>query len=123
MSFKRISVVMLPTNEKASIGMLTLGKNTNYLGILTPKWVEHLNSNRADGTLINQHLYFLSSEEIKKGDWFIRNNKIHQCFKSHETDIEFKTNKDSDYRDWETDRKSTRLNSSHSRASRMPSSA
>ena len=29
----------------------------------------------------------------------------------------------SPYRDWETDRKSTRLNSSHSRASRMPSSA
>ena len=29
----------------------------------------------------------------------------------------------SGYRDWETDRKSTRLNSSHSRASRMPSSA
>ena len=28
-----------------------------------------------------------------------------------------------DYRDWETDRKSTRLNSSHSRAPRMPSSA
>ena len=27
------------------------------------------------------------------------------------------------YRDWETDRKSTRLTSSHSRASRMPSSA
>ena len=27
------------------------------------------------------------------------------------------------YRDWKTDRKSTRLNSSHSRASRMPSSA
>ena len=27
------------------------------------------------------------------------------------------------YRDWETDRKSTRLNSSHSRAYRMPSSA
>ena len=30
---------------------------------------------------------------------------------------------DGAYRDWETDRKSTRLNSSHSRASRMPSSA
>ena len=27
------------------------------------------------------------------------------------------------YRDWETDRKSTRLNSSHSATSRMPSSA
>ena len=30
---------------------------------------------------------------------------------------------DADYRDWETDRKSTRLNSSHSGESRMPSSA
>ena len=29
----------------------------------------------------------------------------------------------SNYRDWETDRKSTRLNSSHSGESRMPSSA
>ena len=34
----------------------------------------------------------------------------------------FKPNK-SGYRDWETDRKSTRLNSSHSAKSRMPSSA
>ena len=33
------------------------------------------------------------------------------------------TGKHGSYRDWETDRKSTRLNSSHSRASRMPSSA
>ena len=32
-------------------------------------------------------------------------------------------NKLSNYRDWETDRKSTRLNSSHSGESRMPSSA
>ena len=30
---------------------------------------------------------------------------------------------DTAYRDWETDRKSTRLNSSHSAKSRMPSSA
>ena len=39
-----------------------------------------------------------------------------------------KPNKDEEtdrrlYRDWETDRKSTRLNSSHSAKSRMPSSA
>ena len=32
-------------------------------------------------------------------------------------------NKTAEYRDWETDRKSTRLNSSHSAKSRMPSSA
>ena len=34
-----------------------------------------------------------------------------------------KTEKDGLYRDWETDRKSTRLNSSHITRSRMPSSA
>ena len=40
------------------------------------------------------------------------------------TEQEWKSlNKSNRYRDWETDRKSTRLNSSHSRASRMPSSA
>ena len=32
-------------------------------------------------------------------------------------------NREIEYRDWETDRKSTRLNSSHSAKSRMPSSA
>ena len=35
----------------------------------------------------------------------------------------FRTNYGGLYRDWETDRKSTRLNSSHSAKSRMPSSA
>ena len=35
----------------------------------------------------------------------------------------FQSRADRAYRDWETDRKSTRLNSSHSGESRMPSSA
>ena len=37
--------------------------------------------------------------------------------------VDFIGQHDKDYRDWETDRKSTRLNSSHSAKSRMPSSA
>ena len=40
-----------------------------------------------------------------------------------ESDLELYREIEWHYRDWETDRKSTRLNSSHSRASRMPSSA
>ena len=40
-----------------------------------------------------------------------------QRFRTDEVEIEWS------YRDWETDRKSTRLNSSHSGESRMPSSA
>ena len=37
--------------------------------------------------------------------------------------IAYKDPRTARYRDWETDRKSTRLNSSHSAKSRMPSSA
>ena len=39
------------------------------------------------------------------------------------TNISLLENNRAEYRDWETDRKSTRLNSSHSAKSRMPSSA
>ena len=42
-------------------------------------------------------------------------NQIHNWFVTHV--------QGGQYRDWETDRKSTRLNSSHSAKSRMPSSA
>ena len=37
--------------------------------------------------------------------------------------VEVSLRKDGKYRDWETDRKSTRLNSSHITRARMPSSA
>ena len=40
-----------------------------------------------------------------------------------ETKVKLADKLGSGYRDWETDRKSTRLNSSHSAKSRMPSSA
>ena len=42
--------------------------------------------------------------------------KAKKSFNKHDS-------KETPYRDWETDRKSTRLNSSHSGESRMPSSA
>ena len=44
--------------------------------------------------------------------------KVNKLDKMGQTETDLVT-----YRDWETDRKSTRLNSSHSRATRMPSSA
>ena len=52
-------------------------------------------------------------QEISKRDRIIEQYKV-------ETPI---LEAASEYRDWETDRKSTRLNSSHSAKSRMPSSA
>ena len=49
------------------------------------------------------------------------NNKIKSCERRDKREL--KQCKWSGYRDWETDRKSTRLNSSHITRARMPSSA
>ena len=55
----------------------------------------------------------------KFGDrWYLPKGSISMEFKETLTGTIVK-----DYRDWETDRKSTRLNSSHEFVSRMPSSA
>ena len=47
----------------------------------------------------------------------------HSYSLAEEADMMIHTSSSGLYRDWETDRKSTRLNSSHSAKSRMPSSA
>ena len=61
MLFKRVKVVMLPTNEKANI---KLGKNKllvcNTLGY--------------DAHFTNQHLYIVSNETKKDGDWVLPND-------------------------------------------------
>jgi hypothetical protein len=44
-----------------------------------------------------QNIYITSDEEIKQGDWFIRDGSIHKCFRVHKTDIEFLTSIDSVY--------------------------
>ena len=64
------------------------------------------------GNLSKQDLYpHLTSDYLKENEKF--NSKYNFASLASE----------SAYRDWETDRKSTRLNSSHSAKSRMPSSA
>lgn len=92
--FKRVKVVMLPTNEKAIIHSYMYNLGTRKEPIKTYQ----MNGNSQMSYA--QHLYFLSDDEIKEGDWFIRNTEIHQCYKVHYdkiTDIEFKTKKDSVY--------------------------
>ena len=76
------------------------------------------------------------SEKLKKVEELIeknnenirRNYQIDKRLRKEKNSINIKAKKIIEsmgfgYRDWETDRKSTRLNSSHSAKSRMPSSA
>lgn len=66
---KKCKVLLLPTNEKAS---LKLGQN----GLLVNNTLGY------DSHFTNQHLYFLSNEEIKEGDWMYnpeREPSILQC--------------------------------------------
>ena len=58
--WKQHELVMLSTNEKAK---MWLNKFSNQLHIDTVEKENHENA-------INQHLYFLSTEEIKEGDWY-----------------------------------------------------
>ena len=53
----------------------------------------------------------------------IKSERISETAKSTTRTSATETTSKTSYRDWETDRKSTRLNSSHRSLSRMPSSA
>ena len=62
MTVKRCKVVMIPTNEKAQIYLRE--KQLIYHNVL---------QNNYDN---GQHLYFLSDEEIREGDWYMNNNVL-----------------------------------------------
>ena len=84
-------------NNRASINIVTLNYSLRAL--------EHLNENFEQTFFIpgNHDLYYRGKRDVQSVEWARHLSRI--------------------YRDWETDRKSTRLNSSHSAKSRMPSSA
>jgi len=70
-TFKKCQVLLLPTNEKAKIGEYALMLNSAtgikaYLscGIIQREEAYNMKCEK-------QHLYILSSEEIKEGDWYM----------------------------------------------------
>lgn len=71
---KKTQVVMLPTNEKANVGNNVIVKHNTTLAY-GKKIQEPYNMAETE-----QHLYFLSDEEIKEGDWVLINGCIvRQC--------------------------------------------
>ena len=65
MNFKKAKVVMLPTNQKAKEGMIYLKPK---IGIFNETSSENHNNKVYDCN--PQHLYIISDDEIKEGDWF-----------------------------------------------------
>ena len=96
--FEKCKVVMLPTNEKAKIGSFALYHNLyknrewfldivhriemqEYLKIWTRNGLLS-EGNDAKVKAKYQHIYILSDDEIKEGDWFIREDKLYNEFKT-----------------------------------------
>lgn len=67
-SYKEAQVIMLPTETKSDLWLM----HNKSQGLMYLKTASVL-----DGE--PQHLYIISSEEIKEGDWYIKNNfSVHQ---------------------------------------------
>jgi hypothetical protein len=64
---KKCKVLMLPTDNKSN---LVLGLKTHNLYSITPKERNVL----GDNSIQFQHLYIISDDEVKEGDWYIVNN-------------------------------------------------
>ena len=69
MNFVECNIRILPSNEKTNDdSLLALDTKTNILLFAVERLVTHFNSNKRFKT---QHLYVLSNDEIKEGDWCI----------------------------------------------------
>ena len=76
-----------------------------------------------DESVLNGFLFKLI-KEISQGQYIDElTEEARNLLTKYNIPVVQDSNDPTEYRDWETDRKSTRLNSSHSAKSRMPSSA
>ena len=65
---KTHKVVMLPTEDKAKVGGIVQRPRDKALAIVNPLTIDDTQES------ISQHLYILSDDTIKEGDWFINND-------------------------------------------------
>ena len=98
----------------------------NTIGCLVTEFDSGLvsvpDNTKIDGIMQSEDYFLHRREEIK--EWLrVRPEKDCYDFSNENICVINLRGGESRYRDWETDRKSTRLNSSHRSLSRMPSSA
>ena len=70
-TFKKAKVVILPSNEESNIQQ----NKFNKLFFSEQK--------KSYSDTINQHLYIISDDEIKEGDWYIAEGKIYRAIVNH----------------------------------------
>ena len=83
-TYRYSKIVMLATN-KAKIGNIYLKPKANIFNETAAN-----NHNNKVYDCNPQHLYFLSTDKICEGDWFIANNGIHQCLEIVDGDYPYK---------------------------------
>ena len=66
------NIHILPTDKPSSLYIL--GKNELKLRYIIDLPID-------PDIVVNQQIYITSDEEIKKGDWFIANNRVHKCIR------------------------------------------
>jgi len=91
--FKKAQVVMLPTEQKFNIGQYTITKYPDNL--MNGQLLSGIKKCEGNVKEINQHLYIISDDEIKEGDWFITlNNNVFKCCRITKDNIYFYQNED-----------------------------
>jgi len=87
------NIYLIPNNNKCESELYIHRESTGKLRLM--------NSTVCNNNVEYLYITLLQSDleisVIKEGDWFIRGNEIQQCYKIHESDIEFKTLKESVY--------------------------
>ena len=76
--WKKYKVVMLATNKAVWPNCIWLGRISSQLRLDQSYDSSHI-SDPIDNSMLPQHLYILSDDEIKEGDWFIAENRPQQC--------------------------------------------
>ena len=113
------------TDDDISVTILTSG--TQYIAIAAQYVKEEalLNDTYVDTTFNNQNRIYRTADIKKEGaSWqLVKSDQNREYYILEVTNSQKEGTIKLAYRDWETDRKSTRLNSSHRSLSRMPSSA
>ncbi len=82
MTLKRIKTILLPASNQTTLEQNQLWTHENGNGISLRLWdniTSKVSKHELNGYCIPQHLYFISDDDIKEGDWILWNHKIVQA--------------------------------------------